>query len=24
VMYSMTENYKKDKIHIPFINRKLG
>jgi hypothetical protein len=24
VMYAMTENYKKDKIHIPFINRKLG
>jgi Domain of unknown function (DUF4159) len=24
VMYSLTENYKKDKIHIPFINRKLG
>ena len=24
VMYGMTENYKKDKIHIPFINRKLG
>jgi len=23
-MYAMTENYKKDKIHIPFINRKLG
>jgi hypothetical protein len=24
VMYALTENYKKDKIHIPFINRKLG
>jgi hypothetical protein len=24
VMYAMTENYKRDKIHIPFINRKLG
>lgn len=24
VMYAMTENYKKDKIHVPFINRKLG
>jgi Domain of unknown function (DUF4159) len=24
VMYAITENYKKDKIHIPFINRKLG
>jgi hypothetical protein len=24
VMYTLTENYKKDKIHIPFINRKLG
>ncbi|MBI3327026.1 MAG: DUF4159 domain-containing protein [Nitrospinae bacterium] len=24
VMYSLTENYKKDKIHIPFIKRKLG
>jgi hypothetical protein len=23
-MYALTENYKKDKIHIPFINRKLG
>lgn len=24
IMYALTENYKKDKIHIPFINRKLG
>jgi hypothetical protein len=24
VVYALTENYKKDKIHIPFINRKLG
>jgi hypothetical protein len=24
IMYSLTENYKQDRIHIPFINRKLG
>ncbi|RMF86411.1 MAG: DUF4159 domain-containing protein [Nitrospinota bacterium] len=24
IMYALTENYKQDRIHIPFINRKLG